>query len=112
MRNNAFLESRLLAADRESIGKAHSVKGKPRRVEPNARSVATLDAPASWGIGSSSVKSYYKNPQESASQVIFRPKAAKPGFFGGLLREIFAYNHVAAAKAVRRASISCNKPGV
>ena len=34
MRNNAFLESRFLAADREPIGKAHSVRGKPRRVEP------------------------------------------------------------------------------
>ena len=36
MRNNAFLESRFLAADREpiGIGKAHSVRGKPRRVEP------------------------------------------------------------------------------
>ena len=33
MRNNAFLESRFLAADRESIRKAH-FRGKPRRVGP------------------------------------------------------------------------------
>jgi hypothetical protein len=36
---------------------------------------------------------------------------AKPGFFGCLLREIFACNRVATAKTVRRAHISRNEPG-
>jgi hypothetical protein len=36
------------------------------------------------------VKSYYKGPQESASQVVFRPKTTNPGFFGYSLREIIA----------------------
>jgi hypothetical protein len=53
------------------------------------------------GSGSSPATSYYKDPQESVSQVIFRPKTAKPSFLGCLLREIFACNRVAAAKAVR-----------
>jgi hypothetical protein len=65
-----------------------------------------------WGSGSSPAKSYYKNPQESASQVIFRPKTAKPGFLGCLLREIIACNLDARRQAVKTGRISRNTPGV
>jgi hypothetical protein len=44
------------------------------------------------------VKTYSKSLQESTSQVIFRPKTAKAGFLGCLLREIFACNSVAPRK--------------
>jgi hypothetical protein len=38
------------------------------------------------------LNSYYKDLQESASQVVFRPKTTNPGVFGYLPREIIACN--------------------
>jgi hypothetical protein len=53
-----------------------------------------------------------KTPLASSSQVIFRPKTAKTGVLGCLMREIFACNRAAIAKMLRSARISRNKPGV
>jgi hypothetical protein len=78
----------------------------PARIFAGTISIIWVLIIPGWGSGSSPAQSYYKDPQESAPQVIFRPKTAKPGFLGCLLREIFACNRVAAAKAVRRARIS------
>jgi hypothetical protein len=58
------------------------------------------------------VKSYYKDPQESASQVVFRSKTTNPGFFGYSLREIIACNLDARRQVVKTGRISRNKPGV
>ncbi len=67
---------------------------------------------ASRGSGSSPAKSYYKDPQESVSQVIFRPKTTKLGFWAVCCMKSLRAIVVAAAKAVQRARISRNKPGV
>jgi hypothetical protein len=46
------------------------------------------------------VNSYYKDPQEGASQVVFPPKTTNPGFFGYSLRENIACNLDARRQAV------------
>jgi hypothetical protein len=58
------------------------------------------------------VKSHYKDPQESASQAVFRAKTTNPGFFGCSLREIIACNLDARRQVVKMDRISRNKPGI
>jgi hypothetical protein len=58
------------------------------------------------------LKNYYKDPQESASQVVFRPKTTNPGFFGYSLRETIACNLDARRQVVKMDRISRNKSGV
>jgi hypothetical protein len=57
------------------------------------------------------VKIYGKDPPERLSGVGFEAKGARSGFYGHFLREIFACNHIALRKAVRRAIFHATNRG-
>src|ERR1700739_21756 len=85
MRNNAFLENRFLAADREPIGKAHSVRGKPRRVEPTLGAWPLSMPPASCAgqLGAYAIKANRKSCLRST--IYGRRLGVNVRFFGRLM---------------------------